>query len=782
MLSFLCFNPIYLIIFLLLNLSSFAQEKAGADFSADFVDALNYLLSLKSNGEIAEVSSEIIINKDAGSFRLMEGVLYPCPDYKGIKCALFFIGKGEFSFTPTNEIERKQLYRFYETENFQMDFKELFLLFDDSTYDEIISNLTLQKTKTESIDDDIEEFVKYFKGSDEGGSRSDFLRSIMLEGRNGFFYSQIQESDYDPVFFQISPFEDEEVFFMKRKLGSVTLGSDKIREIINQLPAQRNTLEIYPGKKPNKYFLDLISYKIESTILENLDFSAKCILEFESKEDKQEWIMFYLYEELIVDSVRWDDGGTVRFVHSKKSWELWIKCKRDYLDGKLHSLTIFYHGELLEKDELGWIYLKSSIYWYPRYDSRERAAFGLIFHTPAKYDLVSVGEFINKVEKDDMLTTTWFCKNPTRNVSFNIGKFERHEVKRDNLPTVNVYISEYGHQKVSSYFIQYGIYSMSDASEYIAQDISSSMELFTELFGSPPINSINVAEIPYLHGEAFPGLIHLSWSTVIQTDFKGQDEIFRAHEAAHQWWGVGLDFTSYHDQWLSEGLAHYSGLWYLQAAKNDNELFFDILNEWKNEILNVRDYIIGSGQEAGPIWLGYRTSSSNTEGDYDLIIYKKGAWILHMLRAMLLDLNNMNEDRIKMMMRDFFNTYKNKYASTEDFKKIVDKHVGEDMSWFFNQYVYGTDIPLYKVAYKSEKTDDDKNKISIRIRQEEVPESFKMYVPVKLVLDNDKFGRFRIEVKGKEIIYTTPPIEGELDELIFNDLESVLCRVEYEDW
>jgi len=63
---------------------------------------------------------------------------------------------------------------------------------------------------------------------------------------------------------------------------------------------------------------------------------------------------------------------------------------------------------------------------------------------------------------------------------------------------------------------------------------------------------------------------------------------------------------------LSEGFAEYSGLWYLQAAKNDNELFFDILNEWKSDILNVRDYIFGSGQEAGPIWLGYRTSSSNT--------------------------------------------------------------------------------------------------------------------------------------------------------------------------
>jgi hypothetical protein len=57
-----------------------------------------------------------------------------------------------------------------------------------------------------------------------------------------------------------------------------------------------------------------------------------------------------------------------------------------------------------------------------------------------------------------------------------------------------------------------------------------------------------------------------------------------------------------------------------------------------------------------------------------------------------------------------------------------------------------------------------------------------MYVPIKLVLDGDRIGRIRIEVKGKETIYSTPPIAGELEELIFNDLESVLCEVEYEDW
>jgi len=207
-----------------------------------------------------------------------------------------------------------------------------------------------------------------------------------------------------------------------------------------------------------------------------------------------------------------------------------------------------------------------------------------------------------------------------------------------------------------------------------------------------------------------------------------------------------------------------------------------LLNEWKDQIINVREYLFGSGQEAGPVWLGYRTSSSNTTGDYDLIIYKKGAWIIHMLRAMLLDLSTMNEDKMKNLMHDYYETYKNKSASTADFKKIVEKHFGEDMSWFFNQYVYGTDIPLYKVAYKTKKTGDGKTELSLRIRQERVQEDFKMYVPVKVILEGEKVGRFRVEVKGKETLITLPSIEGELDELVFNDLESVLCEVEYENW
>jgi hypothetical protein len=767
----------FIINVLIFDFSINAQDKTKLNYSNDYSEALNYLMNLKSTSEVVELDSEIIFTKDVATFKFLEGKLYPLTDFNELHHALVFIGKGKFSFTPPTEIEKKQLFRFFDTESYSMEFKELFLLFDDDTYERLVDSLPVIKIKATGIDRNISNFLRILENDDDE-SRAAFLRSILMQGRNGFFYSQIQESNLQLVFFQIDPFESEEVSFMK----GIYVMTKNYRELINLFPAKYETVSYYSHIKPNKYFLDLISYNITSTIASNLDFSATCKIDFKAVDSNQDWITFYLFNDLKVDSAQWENKSKAKFVRQEESSELWIKCDDEYLDGNHHSITIYYHGDLLEKDDLGWIELGSSIFWYPRYDNKEKSTFLLTFNTPAKYQLVSVGDLENKTVNEETITTIWKCSTPSRNVSFNVGNFDEQENIKEKIPIVSVYISEYGHQSASSYLRSLGVLSLSDASEYIAQDISSSAFLFTEVFGSLDIKSLNVTEIPYLHGEAFPGLIHLSWATVVQSSFKGEDEVFRAHETAHQWWGIGVDFDTYHDQWLSEGLAEYSGLWYLQSAKSDNELFFAILNDWKDKIVNVREYLFGSGQEAGPVWLGYRTSSSDTEGDYDLIIYKKGAWIIHMLRAMLLDLSTMNEDKMKNLMHDYYETYKNKSASTANFRKVVEKHFGEDMGWFFNQYVYGTDIPLYKVAYKTKRRDDGKLELSIRIRQEQVAEDFKMYVPIKLILEGDKVGRFRVEVKGKETLITMPPIEGELEELVFNDLESVLCEVEYEEW
>ena len=160
----------------------------------------------------------------------------------------------------------------------------------------------------------------------------------------------------------------------------------------------------------------------------------------------------------------------------------------------------------------------------------------------------------------------WVTPSPIRNASFNLGLFEGYDVQEKDAPPVTVMISEEAHKKLAKVYDQ-----QSRMRERVGADVAKSLKFFQEMYGPTPVRRFYATEIPDFHGEAFPGMVHLSWVTFQNTSDGGWDEVFRAHEVAHQWWGIGVDFASYHDQWLSEGFATFSGLWYLQHLRGDNE-------------------------------------------------------------------------------------------------------------------------------------------------------------------------------------------------------------------
>ena len=154
-----------------------------------------------------------------------------------------------------------------------------------------------------------------------------------------------------------------------------------------------------------------------------------------------------------------------------------------------------------------------------------------------------------------------------------------------------------------------------------------------------------------------------------------------------------------------------------------------------------------------------------------------------MLRVLLLDLKTMNEDRFTGMMKDFYRKYEGRRASTEDFRRMVEKHAGTDMGWFFDQFVYGAELPTYRVAHRTEKTADGQWKVRLRVRQEHVPESFRMYVPVTLELGKKKqVARFRVKVEGPLTEIELPPVRAEPKKVTFDDLEGVLAEVKTTGW
>jgi aminopeptidase N len=163
-------------------------------------------------------------------------------------------------------------------------------------------------------------------------------------------------------------------------------------------------------------------------------------------------------------------------------------------------------------------------------------------------------------------------------------------------------------------------------------------------------------------------------------------------------------------------------------------------------------------------------------------VYEKGAWVFHMLRAMMLDLRTQSEDRFTDMMRDYYTSYLGASATTEDFQRVVERNIGMDMTWFFDQWVKGTDIPTYRVAWRSEPAGEGRFRVRLRVSQENVPADFRMPVLVAADLGQNRLAHFRIDIHGPQAEYTSPIIPGEPRNVIFNEHHSVLADVRTERW
>jgi aminopeptidase N len=214
-----------------------------------------------------------------------------------------------------------------------------------------------------------------------------------------------------------------------------------------------------------------------------------------------------------------------------------------------------------------------------------------------------------------------------------------------------------------------------------------------------------------------------------------------AHEVAHQWWGHAMGWTSYRDQWMSEGFSEFSTSLVIQLAQRDPQKFASFWERRRDQIIKATPNTKGIKPfTVGPVTQGYRLNSAKTGAVAQSMIYPKGAYILHMIRMLMYDHRGGTGDQMfQAMMRDFVTTNYNKDISTNDFKLAVEKHIlptmdlegNGKMDWFFNEWVYGTDIPSYKIEY-STKSNGAQTLLTGTITQSGVSDSFRYPVPLYL--------------------------------------------------
>ncbi len=739
--------------FCLSNSPASAQQPVFPTYSS-MVDALQGLEPDET--KVATISG-FFLQRESASFSLEEGTITLCKPIGGKVRAAVFTGKATFSFTPPTKVEREQLERQLGVQIIEDEVESVLIIFADSTEQELKSGCTFTKqTPPSSAKSIIKNGISGIVSKESGFVDLDLTKTILEEKDNSLFFAIMDTKKYGELMWSFNPYAEEQVQLSKRR--SVSMIHSSFFEPINQYQAESEI----SSENFQKGDLEINNYIIDCTIGKDLEFAVSTTVRGILFAESAHWLYFYISKYIQVSSVSMN-GVELDFYAGKEGGGCWVNLVQKFNRGDGISLKFECSSKNIMTRLYDWTFLESSIGWYPHSGYIKYAFFDATFHIPKRYTFVAVGDNVSKTEVDEVVTTRWVTPTKIRNYSFNIGVFSTKKFDDKELP-------------------DFSIHSLNtDQRENVMQDIGLSFKFYQKIYGNLDIKHFDATEISSLHGEAFPGMLHLSYATFLDAENSGGQEVFCAHEVAHQWWGIGVDFQSYHDQWLSEAFSEYSALMYMQATLN-NEKFFKMLKKYREKIVDKRKSMSGSRMtQSGPISLGRRTITSISPEDYDLVVYKKGAWVLHMLRHMFLDVKTMKEDAFFKIMKTFFETYKGKQATTKDFRNVIEQYVGNDVGWFFDQWVDGTEIPLYKFAYKVVEQ-DGKFKVTCQVYQTNVSPEFRMSIPIKVDFGNNRVIRVRAMITGQKAVFDLPLMPLMPEDVILNDLESVLCEVETMDF
>jgi len=702
----------------------------------------------------------VLIEDGATLISLDSGTVVLGTEVNGKRYTAAFVGTGSVSFTPTLAIERRQLKRFYPAEVYNEECNTIFFMFTDST---VLTHLRGLKPSTAAIPKDV---AKIFTNGMRLGYHGDeqfidrqFARTLLNNTSAHCFSIEAKGAGTYGCIIIEDPYSDEPYNFILSKWSN----GQRNNVDVNQCPPVSGRLFADERGVLAGEAVHLAQHTMNISFESNLGMKVVDRIDMRVLENATEWVNFDLMAELPVDSVRVFRGERLHVEQQKNEGDFWVKLPSRFNSNDSLTIEIFYHGRIVVR--IGdFTYMTGSISWYPQHGGNQLSYFDLEFDNEQRYSLISVGNKVSSTEHGERVTSRWVVGKPQRNASFNIGAFKQFEIKEPGIPLISIHHVSTSHE------------------EDVALDVKQSMQFFTKLYGPLTITHLYATELPGYHGEAFPGMLHLSHEAFENFGDDFFAEQFIAHEVGHQWWGIGLDMKTYRDRWLSEAFAEYSALMYSQVASEDRSKFFRLLDNMAEGICGRGDATIGKAQEAPIISLGHRVTNGGKGSDYNNFVYYKGAWVVHMLRNMMLNLRTMKEDDFITMMSSFFKAYQGKHASTDDLRMHIEKLTGKDMKWFFDQWVDNNQIPTYRVAWKKEKQADGTWRVTLRVKQEEVDESFYMLIPIKVSFDGNAIQRMRVSMTGKEAEIALPPFQQEPDDVTFNDLHSVLCTVKTESY
>ena len=263
------------------------------------------------------------------------------------------------------------------------------------------------------------------------------------------------------------------------------------------------------------------------------------------------------------------------------------------------------------------------------------------------------------------------------------------------------------------------------------------LEFYSKHYGTPLFgNRLVIAQIDDESLDAYsgPGMMFLSAKMFDVTRPFPEEKLER--EIAYQWWGQSVGLRSFDDAWISQGLAEWSAFAFRESTLSAGGLDAAQREQQERALTFEQTASIARAPSA----------LDDQSAAYQSIVFYKGSMVFRMLRETI------GKEKFEQLLHTFLQNFRGKNASIDDFEKLANQIAGENMRYFFAQWVEGTGVPEFSVDYQIIRTRAGKFRTRGTVKQN--LENLRM--PVELLL--------RAEGDNQQ---TTVRIEGRSEDFDF---------------
>ena len=731
---------------------------------------------------------ELALKREQGVLTLHDGVVALSPAVNGREVEAVFAGHGTLHVEPPTAAERHQLQMVLKRDVIDQDFTTAALAFTDGTGAELHAGAGAAQQVSSELEGVAGAMQKLTRDDLKWNLEERLLEDVLTGRPGGFFFASLKGGALSKrMLFMVDP-EGAMYVAPEEEVVLTSASNPASYDVALGMHSAVETAGVERG-------FVISAEDLTTEIASNGGIQSKAVVRVTAERDQLQLLPLNLYPTLRVSGVWGPKGEALNYIQEDKNHDaqLEVLLPQALQKGQSVDLTVTYAGKEVVTSVGDTSYFLSPgarNSWYPNVGGYldNYAEYHMVFRIPSELQVVATGDRVTEHKEGKQMVSEWQTATPIPVAGFTLGKFK---VNVSENSKVKVQVQSYANTDSSNGPL--GAVSTTGMLAAATSQGDAAVQIYTQYFGEIPYSHIALTQQEDCNfGQSLPMLVYLpncyfydsttkhSMGLDDPMNFPDQEylKVVLPHEVSHQWWGQTVGFGSYRDQWMSEGFADFSASLYLLETNQSMDAYHEF---WKTERtrLLTRNQANQRPVDIGPVTMGQRVSTSRSGEDvYQNLIYPKGAYILHMLELMYWT-SQYQEKPFQQAMQAFVKEYTGRVATTEDFEASLEKTMpawvdvygSHKLDWFFNEWVYGTEVPRYSLKADFIRNGDGWD-AHVTLIQSEVSDNFVMLVPLYLELDNKQVGRIMTAtVKGSKTLDRTihlGPLPGTPKRMLLN--------------